>query len=121
MRKIMIVDDSMVLREHIEKFSASHDFEVIAKARDGSDAIAKFKHYEPDIVTMDLTMPHIDGIECIKALIGIDPDVKILVVSALSDKHTALTAISLGARGFLNKPFTEAQLVDALNKVLATK
>ncbi len=120
MIKIMIVDDSVVLREHIENYSVANNFEVVAKARDGEDALRKFKLKKPDLVTMDLTMPNMDGIDCIKQIIKFDPNAKILVVSALSDKYSALMAINQGARGFLNKPFSEEDLIDAMNKVLKT-
>ncbi len=120
MTKIMIVDDSMVLRDHIENYSIANNFEVVAKARDGADAVRKFELKKPDLVTMDLTMPHMDGVDCISKIMKIDPTTKILVISALADKYTALMAISQGARGFLNKPFSEEELIDALNKVLKT-
>ncbi len=120
MTKVMIVDDSMVLRDHIENYSVANNFEVVAKARDGADAVRKFELTKPDLVTMDLTMPNVDGVECIRRIIAMNPKTKILVISALADKYTALMAISYGARGFLNKPFSEEELVDAINKVLKT-
>ena len=78
-----------------------------------------FKAYQPDVVTMDLTMPNMDGIRCIEEIMAINPDVPILVISALADKTTAIAALRKGARGFLNKPFTEKQLVAALKEVIS--
>ena len=121
MYKLMIVDDSNIMRQRIDRCKISGQFEVVAKAKNGIEAVELFKSCKPDLVTMDLTMPNMDGLACIRELMAINPDVLILVVSALSDKFTALTAISLGARGFLNKPFTEEQLIDAMNKVIATR
>ena len=84
---------------------------------DGAEAVVQFKKHQPDVVTMDLTMPHMDGIECIEQLVAINPDVLILVVSALSDKMTGIEALEKGARGFLLKPFTEDELNAALTEL----
>ncbi len=73
---------------------------------------------DPDVVTMDITMPHMDGIECVERIVAIKPDVLILVISALADKATAVEAMEKGANGFLNKPFTDRQLNDALEELL---
>ena len=77
-----------------------------------------FKRHKPDVVTMDLTMPEMDGLETVTALLAIDPEVNILVVSALADKTTAIEAIRRGARGFICKPFTDKELNDALAELL---
>jgi two-component system chemotaxis response regulator CheY len=73
--------------------------------------------HQPDLVTLDLTMPEMDGIDCVEELVRIKPDIRVLVVSALSDKATALEAIKRGANGFLFKPFTDDQLVHALKEL----
>ena len=71
-----------------------------------------------DVVTMDLTMPRMDGIECISHLVALKPEVRILVVSALADKATAVEAMEKGANGFLNKPFTDRQLNEAIAELM---
>ena len=76
-----------------------------------------FKQYSPDLITMDLTMPEMDGLACIDEIIQINSQANILVVSALSDKATGLSAITKGARGFLCKPFNDEELIDALDKI----
>lgn len=122
MKNILVVDDSNVIRNLIERISITEgNLTVVAKASNGVEAIEHYKKFKPDLVTMDLTMPQMDGIECISKLIEIDPNALILVVSALSDKFTLLRAINNGARGFLNKPITESTLLDAIQKVLATQ
>lgn len=121
MYRILVVDDSSVVRNLIERISIKEDLTVIAKASNGEEALELYKRHKPDLVTMDLTMPKMDGIECIEQIIGADPDALILVVSALSDKFTLLQAIDRGARGFLNKPIDEQTLLDAIQKVLATR
>ena len=89
-------------------------FNVVGEASDGGNAIELFQQLKPQVVTMDLTMPNLDGLECIEQLIALDPEVRILVVSALNDKATGIEALELGAMGFVNKPFTEDEIVEAL-------
>ena len=118
MYTLMIVDDSNLIRRKIERSQKDmHKFNVVASAANGTEAINFFKLHRPDVVTMDLTMPEMDGIECIKHLVNHNPDVLILVVSALSDKATGIEALEEGARGFLCKPFSESALIDALEEL----
>ncbi|MCU0951671.1 MAG: response regulator [Burkholderiaceae bacterium] len=115
--KLLIVDDSSLIRNRIARLLGAGLLpasEIAGMARNGVEAVRAFREHRPALVTMDLTMPEMDGIACIKALVAIDPDVRILVVSALSDKATALQALKMGAQGFLYKPFTDDQLADAL-------
>lgn len=119
MHTLMTVDDSLIIRNKIERCSVtSGTFTVIAKAQNGDEAIRLFKQYQPELVTMDLTMPNMDGLECIQSLKAIDPKVKILVVSALSDKPTGIKALKYGAKGFVSKPFTEEDLLEAINRMI---
>ena len=116
--KMMIVDDSNIIRRRIERSQQIDRLEVVGAAANGRDAIEMFRRTSPHVVTMDLTMPEMDGIECVQQLVAINPDVLILVVSALADKATAVEAIEKGANGFLCKPFTDRQLNDALEELL---
>lgn len=114
----MVVDDSNIIRRRIERCQqSSTQFNVVATASNGLEAVKTFKEVNPDVVTMDLTMPEMDGIECISALIAINPDVVILVISALSDKATGIDALERGARGFVCKPFTDEALTAALLEI----
>jgi len=122
MTKLLIVDDSNVIRSRIERiYSSDSSVEIAGKATNGHEAIDFVKEQRPDIVTMDLTMPEMDGIGCIEGMMEVDQSIKILVVSALSDKATGIQAISKGARGFLCKPFTDDDLREALGKLLSSK
>ena len=118
MHRLMIVDDSNIIRRKIERSHDHHRFQVVGMASNGVEAVDRFKQLSPDVLTMDLTMPHMDGIECIEHLMAIDPEVKILVVSALSDKATGIQALKNGAQGFLCKPFTDQELSDALEEII---
>jgi two-component system, chemotaxis family, chemotaxis protein CheY len=116
--KLMIVDDSNIIRRRIERSQQIDRLEVVGAAANGRDAIEMFRRTSPDVVTMDLTMPEMDGVECVQQLVALKPKVLILVVSALADKATAVEAIEKGANGFLCKPFTDRQLNDALEELL---
>ena len=116
--KLMIVDDSNVIRNRISRGTSRMDIEVVATATNGLEAVELFKKHRPDIVTMDLTMPKMDGLECIYELTDIDPNANILVISALSDKATGIKALQLGARGFICKPFTDEDLFEALDEMM---
>lgn len=118
MYRLMIVDDSMIIRNKISRLPKESPFQIIGKAKNGLEAIEMCKTHNPDVVTMDLTMPEMDGLACIQALLKVKPTVQILVVSALSDKSTGIKALELGANGFLTKPFTDQQLLDALNELM---
>jgi two-component system chemotaxis response regulator CheY len=112
--KLLIVDDSQFARSRIQRALALRNVRRVVSATNGREAIEVFAREKPDLVTMDLTMPELDGIEATAAMVRADPRVRILVVSALADKMTALAALKQGASGFLLKPFTDAQLNDAL-------
>jgi two-component system chemotaxis response regulator CheY len=116
--KLMIVDDSNIIRRRIERSQQFEDLHVVGSAANGVDAVEMFKKMDPDVVTMDLTMPRMDGIECISQLVALKPAVRILVISALADKATAVEAMEKGANGFLNKPFTDRQLNEAIAELM---
>ncbi len=117
MATIMLVDDSSVIRNRLLRNLSGTDFQVVAEARDGIEALDKYRLHNPDIVTMDLTMPQMNGLECIRRILQLDPHAKILVVSAINDRRSALQAISCGAKGFLCKPFTDEELIEQLGEV----
>jgi two-component system, chemotaxis family, chemotaxis protein CheY len=116
--KMMIVDDSNIIRNKIARSLAQHQIDIVATAGNGEEAVKHFRENEPDIVTMDLTMPRMDGLECIRELKKHKPGTRILVVSALADKATAIQALKEGAMGFLCKPFSEDDLCDAIDELL---
>lgn len=115
---LLIVDDSNVVRNRIGRNSSSNNFEVVATAGNGLDALELYKKHKPNLVTMDLTMPKMDGLECIQAIMEYDANASILVISALSDKATGIKALKYGARGFICKPFTDEELVEALEEMM---
>ena len=120
--RLMIVDDSSVVRTRIARLLTNPrlaDMEICGLAGDGERAVELAREQKPDLVTMDLTMPNMDGEAAIEALVGLFPNLRILVVSALSDKATALRAIVKGAHGFVLKPFRNEELLHALLELKA--
>jgi len=116
--KLLIVDDSNIMRRRIERSQQMDTLRVVGTAANGLEALELFKKTNPDVITMDLTMPQMDGIQCIEQIVALKPAVRILVVSALADKATAVEAMEKGANGFLNKPFTDRQLNEAMAELL---
>jgi two-component system, chemotaxis family, chemotaxis protein CheY len=116
--RLMVVDDSNVIRRRIERVQDLPGIEFVGAARNGREALEMHERLHPTIVTMDLTMPEMDGGECVARLVERDPNILILVISALADKLTAIDAIEKGASGFLCKPFTDRQLNSALLKLI---
>jgi two-component system chemotaxis response regulator CheY len=116
--KLMVVDDSNITRRRIERDIDIPRLTVVGTASDGLEAVRLCEAHKPHLATLDLTMPNMDGLATIKALLGLQPNMYILVISALADKATAIEAICLGATGFLNKPFTKTELNDALKELL---
>jgi two-component system, chemotaxis family, chemotaxis protein CheY len=115
--RLLIVDDSNMIRTRISRVVQSGGLTGVVLAglaKNGREAVRLARATRPEVVTMDLTMPEMDGIECIGELLRFDPKINILVVSALSDKSTAIQALRLGARGFVAKPFTDEELQMAL-------
>jgi two-component system, chemotaxis family, chemotaxis protein CheY len=116
--RLLVVDDSNVIRKRIERANELPEIEFVGAARNGREALELHASLRPTLVTMDLTMPEMDGAECVAELVQRDPQIRILVISALADKLTAIDALEKGASGFLCKPFTDRQLNDALRKLI---
>jgi two-component system chemotaxis response regulator CheY len=107
--KFLVVDDSDVIRRAIERTIARKDDEI-RSASNGVEALNVIASYVPDAITMDISMPEMDGLSCIEGILQTQPAARILVISALKDKPTAVEAVRRGAQGFLLKPFSAADL-----------
>ena len=122
--RLMIVDDSNMIRSRISRVVQNGglaNVSLVGLARNGAEAIRIARATKPEVVTMDLTMPEMDGVQCIAELLRMLPRTNILVVSALSDKSTAIAALKLGARGFVAKPFSDDELKMALLDVMEAR
>ncbi|MEF9853678.1 MAG: response regulator [Hydrogenoanaerobacterium sp.] len=113
-KKILVVDDSIFIYQEISHLLKDTDFEICAYAKSGEEAIELYKKYSPDIVTMDIILPGMDGIETTKEIMSLWPDAKIIMVSSLAYQQTFEETTALGAHDFIFKPFDRARLLSAL-------
>jgi two-component system chemotaxis response regulator CheY len=116
--KVLIVDDSLIIREAIHKHLKQFNIEVVGTAENGKIALELFKETDPDVVTLDITMPELDGLTVLEEMLKIKSDAKVMVVTALSDKATGLKAIKLGAKSFLPKPFTPDKIRESFQRLI---
>lgn len=117
MSKILIVDDAAFMRLTIRTMLEKHGHEVVGEAENGDQGIRKYKELKPDIVTMDITMPDVTGIEALKAIRSFDAKAKIIMLSAMGQESLVREAVMSGAISFIVKPFKEDQLIQTINKV----
>ena len=113
-KRIMVVDDSRVVRAEMEKMLEGSDMEICEFCRSGEEALEKFQEAKPDLVTMDIVMPGMDGMETCKKLRQRYPEANVFMVSSMAYDDMIDQAVKLGARGFLFKPFTKESLLEGL-------
>jgi Response regulator containing CheY-like receiver domain and AraC-type DNA-binding domain len=118
MSKVLIVDDAAFMRMMLKDILEKNGFEVIGEAPNGVKAVELYQNVKPDIVTMDITMPDMDGIEAVKKIKAIDAAAKIIMCSAMGQQNMVMEAIKAGARDFIVKPFQGDRVVEAIKKVL---
>ncbi|MBN2425066.1 MAG: response regulator [Calditrichaceae bacterium] len=117
--KIMVVDDSNMIIKMIQGFLQSYQIEIVGVANDGQTAVELFKKTDPDIVTLDITMPKMDGLTVLQEMLKIKDTTKVIIISALTDNATALKALQIGAKDFIPKPFKEDSFKEVLNRILS--
>lgn len=116
MRNVLIVDDAAFMRLNLKNI-LKDDYEIVGEAANGKEAVEMYQEHGPDIVTMDITMPVMDGIEAIKAILDIDPEANIVVCSAMGQQKIVIQAIELGAKDFIVKPFKKDRVKEAIAKL----
>jgi len=117
MKTVMIVDDSMILRKKLTKVFEELDYKVVATAKTGIEAVNMYEQFIPDIVTMDITMPDMTGIEAVKIIIEKYPNANIIMSSSHADLRTIKEALLFGAKGYTVKPVTKNKLEEEINKI----
>lgn len=117
-KKVMVVDDSRVVVMQIGKLLKGSDFEVAAYCENGEEAISRYEEVCPDVVTMDIIMPGIDGMETAQVILEEHPEARIVMVSSLAYDDTITGSETLGTKGFLYKPIEREQLIQALEAAL---
>lgn len=118
-KKILIVDDAAFMRMMIKNIVAKNGYDVVGEAENGKQAVEMYADSSPDVVTMDITMPEMDGIEGVKAIRSIDPNAVIIMCSAMGQQSMVMDAIQAGAKDFIVKPFQQDRLLQALERVLS--
>jgi len=114
---MMIIDDAAFMRLSIRRMVENNDYEIIAEGSDGLQAIELYKEHRPDITTLDITMPNMNGIEALKAIRSIDGNAKIIMVSAMGQENLIREAVMNGASSFLVKPFQKDKLLEVLDSI----
>lgn len=116
--RILIVDDAAFMRMMIKDILVKNGYQVVGEAQDGKQAVEKYRELEPDLVTMDITMPEMDGIQALKKIREIDPNAKIIMCSAMGQQAMVIDAIQAGAKDFIVKPFQADRVIEAIKKTV---
>jgi two-component system, chemotaxis family, chemotaxis protein CheY len=118
MGKVLVVDDAQFMRITLSSILTKAGFEVIGEAADGEAAIEMYRNLKPDLVTMDITMPKMNGIDAAKAILQEDPNALIVMCSAVGQQKIVVEAIQLGAKDFIVKPFDETRVVETIKRLI---
>ncbi len=118
MGRVLIVDDAAFMRSSIRMMLERNGHEVCGEAENGAVAIRRFQELTPDLVTMDITMPEMDGVRALKEIMSLSPAAKVIMVSAMGQEHLVREAVLAGAKGFIVKPFKEDALMNSVRKFL---
>ena len=117
-KKVLIVDDAAFMRMMIKDILSKNGFEVVGEAENGAVAVEKYKELQPDLVTMDITMPDMDGIAAVKQIKSIDAAARIIMCSAMGQQAMVIDAIQAGAKDFIVKPFQPERVIEAVSKAI---
>ena len=117
MAKVLIVDDAAFMRISIKNMLTKNGYDVVGEAENGMIGVEMYKELQPDIVTMDITMPEMSGLDALKEITKIDPQAKVVMVSAMGQEAMVREAIVSGAKGFIVKPFKEEGIIAAIKKL----
>jgi two-component system chemotaxis response regulator CheY len=119
MARILVVDDSLLARNSLKTILESGAHKIVGVAVDGEQAVGQYMKLKPDIVTMDITMPKVNGIESLKMIIARDPNARIIMISALGQANKVFEALNNGARHYITKPFDSSKVLEAVDEVLS--
>ncbi len=116
-KTVLVVDDTAFMRMTLKNMLEKNGYEVIGEGEDGAKGVDLYKQLKPSLVTMDITMPNMDGITAIKEILSFDPNAKVIVVSAMGQKSLVIEALNAGAKDFVVKPFQPDRIAEALAKI----
>ncbi len=117
-KRVLIVDDASIMRLMLKHLFENNGYEIAAEAENGIQAVQMYQTHKPDIVTMDITMPDMDGITAVKKILAIDPDAKIVMCSAMGQIDKVKAAVLAGAKSFLVKPLQPDRVLGTVKQVL---
>lgn len=117
MVNVLVVDDAKFMRMTLKNMLNTSDYTVIGEAENGEEAIAQYRSLKPDLVTMDITMPVMDGLTAAKAILSDFPDARIIMCSAMGQQKMVIEAIEAGAKDFIVKPFDGSRVIESMNRV----
>ncbi len=117
LRRILIVDDAMFMRSTLKMMLRKKEYNIVGEAQNGIEAIKQFRTLKPDIVTLDIHMPEMGGIDALTEIMKINPKAIVVMISAAGDQKHVLDAMQLGAKNFIIKPFTEDKVFQVFNKL----
>jgi two-component system chemotaxis response regulator CheY len=118
-KRVLIVDDAAFMRMMIKDILSKNGYEVVGEAENGMVAIEKYKDVKPDLVTMDITMPEMDGIAAVKEIVAFDSKARVIMCSAMGQQAMVIDAIQAGAKDFIVKPFQPERVLEAVSKALS--
>jgi len=116
--RVLVVDDAAFMRMMVKDILSKNGYEVVGEAENGLKAVEKYQELKPDLTTMDITMPEMDGISAVKAIKKIDPSAKVIMCSAMGQQSMVVEAIQAGARDFIVKPFQPDRVLEAVRKAV---
>ena len=119
MARVLVVDDAVFMRKMVSDALAKNGHEVIGEASNGAEAVQRYQELQPEVMTLDITMPEKDGVAALKEIISIDPAARVVMCSALGQESKVLEAIRAGAKDFVVKPFQPDRIQQAIEKALA--
>ena len=117
--RVLVVDDAVVMRMMIKGILAKNGYDVVGEAQNGLEAVEKYESLLPDVVTMDMVMPEMDGLSAVKKIVASHPDARIVMCTSMGQQQLVVEAIQAGAKSFITKPFQPPKIVETLEKVLA--
>lgn len=117
-KRILVVDDAAFMRMLLKDILGNGGFEIAGEATSGVEAVRKYKELQPDLVTMDILMPDMDGIQAVKEIKALDPNARIIMCSAMGQKEMVVEAIKAGAKDFITKPFQAERILETLEKTM---
>jgi len=117
-QRVLIVDDSPIMRQMLVKIFTDEGFVVVGEAVDGTDALEMFDSLKPDLVTLDIVMPKMRGIEVLERLMAVAPEARVMMASSVSDARTVMHCLKMGAKQYIVKPYDTDKIMDAVKKTL---